>query len=67
MIKVINELDVVELNGIEVPPGSEGKITVLSHWLRDQLVVLEIEGKRYTLKARDLQAAITNATNTVKF
>jgi hypothetical protein len=65
MIKVANEITVYEENGTEtkVPMPT---LSVLSHWNRDSLVVLEIAGQKISVSARDLQAAIANAVNTVR-
>lgn len=62
MIKVSNEITIYEVDGKEqsVPMPA---MAVLSHWNRPALVVLHVDGKKLTVSARDLQAAITNATN----
>lgn len=39
---------------------------VISHWNREEMVVLEFEGKEITVLARHLKAAIDNCTNTGK-
>lgn len=39
-------------------------IRVHNHWSDSRMVELEVDGKRYTVKAKDLIAAIENATNT---
>ncbi len=41
-------------------------IKVHSHWVDSDRVVLEIEGITVTVIARDLKAAIDNATNTAR-
>lgn len=64
MLKVINEITIYETNGKESSGLPLTTLLVVSHWLRDSLVVLEIAGQRVTVSARDLQAAIVNATNT---
>lgn len=55
----IYEIDGKDTSGLELP-----KLTVASHWNRNNFVVLEVGGKRYTVEASDLRAAIQNATNT---
>lgn len=64
-MKVTNEITVRELNGSE---NKEAKpITVKSHWNRCEFVVLEMHGVEVTVSARELEAAIKNATNTARF
>ena len=68
MIKVSNELVVYEVDGVSVASPIDGpRVHVRSHWNRNELVVVELEGKRMTLVAKDLLAAISNATNTARF
>lgn len=64
-IKVVSQVPIREIDGKElgVTPALP-EIIVRSHWNRNELVVLEIDGKKYTLAATDLQGAISNATNT---
>lgn len=64
MIKVKNEVGIYEIEGEEAPPIEGPTIEVLSHWNRDDLVVLKVDEKSYTVLARDLNAAISNATHT---
>ncbi len=66
VIKVSNAVTVYEVDGTErndVPPPT---ITVESHWNRNTLVVLQANGKRLTVSADDIMAAIRNATNTAR-
>lgn len=42
-------------------------ISVHNHWFNSKLVVIEVDGKRYSVSAADLIAAIQNATNTNKY
>lgn len=67
MIKVSNEVQVYEVNGKETPAVDCPKISVHSHWNETAKVTLEIEGKKLTVLARDLGAAIANATNIARF
>jgi hypothetical protein len=62
MIKVRNEVTVYEIDGKETSVPSP-VIVVCSHWNRDSLVVLESDGMRLTVSARDLLEAVANATN----
>jgi len=61
MIKVTSEVQCYEVNGQEC---TGPRVRVDSHWNRDAMVVLDIDGKRYTVSASDLIAALHNATNT---
>lgn len=63
MIKVSNDIVVREIDGWEVSGIPATVITVSSHWSRNSLVVLEIDGRRLSVAASDLRAAIANATN----
>ncbi len=63
MIKVRNEVTVYETNGRETSGCPLPAIAVESHWNRDSMVVLMVGGQKVTVSARDLQAAIANATN----
>jgi hypothetical protein len=72
MIEVKNKVRVVEVDGEEQGFSEENpKILVSSHWNRDQLVVLEWpdvpEGAKLAVNGRDLEAAIRNAMNSVRF
>ena len=62
-IKVSNELKVYEINGVKMIAIPQPTITIRSYWNGDDRVVLEIDGKSYTLIARELEVAIRNATN----
>jgi hypothetical protein len=65
MIKVESIVDCYEVDGQETPALSSKRphIIVRSHWNRDEFVVLEVEGKKFTLLAKDIRAAIANAVN----
>lgn len=65
MIKVSNDVTIYEADGKEttVPMPT---LAVASHWNRDSLVLLAFGGQTIAVSARDLQAAIANATNTVR-
>lgn len=66
MIKVVNHIKVYEVDGKECHSIAEStSIEVLSHWNRRTMVVIKCEGgKKLTIAANDLIAAINNATNT---
>jgi hypothetical protein len=69
MIDVSSIVDVREIDGKEVNMHKESspRITVCSHWNRDELVVLIVGEKSYTVNGDDLAAAIKNAQNSHRF
>lgn len=65
MIEVTNTMRVYEIDHRDVTgPADQPPFKVHSHWNRSEFVVIEVEGKQYTVVARDLLAAIQNAQNT---
>jgi hypothetical protein len=42
-------------------------LMVRAHWNDNNMVVLEIDEKKYTILARDLQAAIINCQNSARW
>lgn len=62
-IKVENLISVYERNGVECKPLESEQIKIISHWNFTDRVVISIEGQEYTVIARDLHKAITNAEN----
>lgn len=66
MIAVESLVTVHEVNGSDWF-SKDAKIRVCSHWNQNTLVVIEVDGKRITVAARDLEAAITNACNSARF
>ena len=65
MIKVQQTIEVYELDGKqETLSGMErSQIGIDSHWNRSAFIVLVINGHRYTVVGKDLQAAVENARN----
>lgn len=63
MIKVKNEVRSFDAN----LDATDEPLCVESHWNDKDLVVLSIGYKTVTVSARDLEAAIKNATNTNRF
>jgi hypothetical protein len=63
MIKVKNEVKSYDDN-LDAHPEP---LVVENHWNSDSMVVLYIGYQKVTVSARDLEAAIKNATNTVRF
>lgn len=61
----INKIQIYETNGIENKelPSKMPKLIVTQHWNRKSFVVIEIEGKQYTVVANELERAIKNAQN----
>lgn len=66
MIKVSNEVPVYEIDGTATSGIPQPTIGVGSHWNRDNFVVLTVDGKKITVCARDLKAAVDNSTNSVR-
>lgn len=66
-IKVKSEVTVYEVNGTDTKGCPLPTIGVDSHWNRSQFVVLVVNGERVTVSAKDIAAAIANATNTARF
>jgi hypothetical protein len=67
MIKVVNEVNVLETNGQEVETkvgGDEQRLIVASHWNYSSKVVLAYGGETITVNASDLIMAVENARNT---
>ena len=61
-MKVINEIEVIEVDGKEIA-HRRLKMRINSHWNRDNFIVLEIDGKEYTVVAELLRKSIDNAMN----
>ena len=67
MIKVYNEIKIYEVDEVELKSITDVQpLIVKSHWNNSAVVVLEINGTKYTVVAKDLKAAIDNATNTAR-
>lgn len=63
-IKVSSTVDVREIDDTELRVGAKETIQVHSHWHRDEMVVIEIDGKRRAVSGRELTVAIQNAMRT---
>ena len=63
--KVCSEIQVYEIDGEDVAIGQmDGtKLKIRSHWNRNNRVVLDINGIKITVIARDLELAVQNARN----
>ncbi len=67
MITVQNTIKLYEVDGVETRPIEPPSIRVDSHWNRNDMVVLLVDGKSYSVVAKALIAAVNNATNTAKW
>ena len=47
--------------------GAKPELTIKNHWNDDKIVVIEIGSQSYEFLARELRAAIDNATNTARY
>ena len=59
-MKIKIEVNIYEIDGKDkrIP----GAIIVRSHWNRDNMIVLEADGTKYTVNASDLRKAIDRST-----
>jgi hypothetical protein len=62
-IKVENKIYCYEIDGIETKGLDRPEILIKNHWCRSNMVIINIEGKTYTVLAQDLITAINNSTN----
>jgi len=61
---VTSEVEVCEVDGRELDANEEERhVAVISHWNRDALIVLKIDGHSYTVEGAELKLAIQNAEN----
>ena len=68
MVNVDNELNIYEIGRKEEPLAGGKKLHIKSHWNRNEFVCIEFPGfSPITVSAKDLQAAIINATNSARF
>ena len=68
MIEVLNKINVYAVNGQKVASVVDGPcIEVKSHGIDNAMVTLCFGGTSVTVLAKDLHAAVTNATNTSRF
>lgn len=57
------KIDVYEVDGSDTKGIDRPQIKIKNHWNRRNLIVLEIEGKEYTVVASELNKGIENAQN----
>jgi len=67
MITVESKLIVYEVDGEETRIGERQEIIVRNHRYNDSMVVLQIDGREYTVSNRDMNAAVANATNVNRY
>lgn len=67
MIHVESKVTIFETDGKETVIGDRPTLTVNSHHNCEKKVVLRLGDQNITVFARDLIAAINNATNSVRF
>lgn len=67
MIRVECTIQVFELGVNSQESAAQPSILVRNHWNRHDLVVLCVNGQEYTVKAEDLQVAVSNAIRTAKY
>ena len=61
-IKVESKVTIYEKNGEETSGLVQPTLSVVSHWNLRDMVVIEVDERKYTVVASDLQDAIMNAT-----
>lgn len=67
MINVESKLPMYEVDGEKMKLLEMPKMTVKSHWNDNDMVVIEVGERSYTVVKKDLAAAIENATNINRF
>ena len=68
MINATSEVICYEVDGKETLLKRDcPKLVIKNHWNVNDFVVLDINGKQFTVCAKDLQTAIDNATNSARF
>lgn len=60
-MKIVNTIKVVEINNEQLPASQKMDIYVKTHWDEaSQLVMIEVEGKAYSVKLQELLMAVVN-------
>ena len=62
-MKVINEVEVYELDGEDTQAINKSTIQILNHWNMTDRVIIKIDDTEYTVIRRDIEKAIDNACN----
>lgn len=66
-MKVINQIDVVEIDGKETVPRQCSHLLINSHWDKMDLVVLQFQDSRpIAVRKDEIMEAIRNSTNWIK-
>lgn len=63
MLKVHQEIDAYQVGGTDEGKKRDVPLVVRSHWNRNETVMLRIGDEEVFVAAKDLRAAIDNATN----
>ena len=63
-IIVHQSIEIYEVDDVDVPTDKEVQMGIHSHWALNDLVILEVEGKKYTVMGETLIIAVRNAMNT---
>ena len=65
MIEITNKVPIYEVGGeqVEAEAGDKVQLLVKSHHIHSDRVILVCDGEEIVVIARDLEAAIQNATN----
>lgn len=66
VIEVVSKVRVIERDGAEMKHKIDEEpleIAVTPHWNRDELVILEVAGVKYTVSVQALNKAVENACN----
>lgn len=68
MIEVTNVVKIYEWQDSPTAPIEGPELKIQSHWNdHDRVNIVTPDGNKYTVLARDLKCAITNATNSARF
>lgn len=68
MVEVHQKIEALHVGGADEGTKSERPLVVRSHWNRDDLVILRLgDGEEIAVRAKELRAAVENATNTARF
>lgn len=65
-MNVISELTLINKDGGRDYAEDFGKMHVKSHWNYDTRIIIAVDGHEYTVEAKELLAAISNAQRTGK-
>lgn len=63
-MNVVNELTLINKDDGNDYQRDYGKMYVKSHWNYDTRIIISVDGHEYTVEAKELLAAISNAQRT---